>query len=221
MSVKHLSIMKIIESYKKGTIRSDNKRNSNLKLINSAIRSISERGINETTMLNVSKGAGLSHGIVNFHFKSKELLLIETLKFISNEYLEEFQKKLQKAKEDPEKKIIAIINNDFNKKICNRDKIAVWYTFLSEVKFKPVYLQICKERDEYYSEIVRSIFVELINKDKNKKLSAKKITTSLLALTMGLWLDQLVDPDIFKRNEAKEICLNFVKNIFPKQFKGF
>ena len=92
---------------------------------------------------------------------------------------------------------------------------------LSEVKFKPVYLQICKERDEYYSEIVRSIFVELINKDKNKKLSAKKITTSLLALTMGLWLDQLVDSDIFNRNEAKEICLNFVKNIFPKQFKGF
>ena len=84
-----------------------------------------------------------------------------------------------------------------DKKICNRDKIAVWYTFLSEVKFKPVYLQICKERDEYYSEIVRSIFVELINKDKNKKLSAKKITTSLLALTMGLWLDQLVDSDIF------------------------
>ena len=36
-------------------------------------------------MNDVSQGAGLSQGIVNFHFKSKELLLIETLKFISNE----------------------------------------------------------------------------------------------------------------------------------------
>ena len=213
--------MKNIQLVKKINTRLENKKTSNIKLINSAIKSISKRGINETTMSNVSQGAGLSQGIVNFHFKSKELLFIETLKYISNEYLAAFQHRLKRAGNDPRKKIIAIIKNDFDKKICNRDKIAVWYTFLSEVKFKPVYLQICKERDEYYSEIVRSIFVELINKDKNKKLSAKKITTSLLALTMGLWLDQLVDPDIFKRNEAKEICLNFVKNIFPKQFKVF
>jgi len=213
--------MKNIQLVKKINTRLENKKTSNIKLINSAIKSISKRGINETTMSNVSQGAGLSQGIVNFHFKSKELLFIETLRYISNEYLAAFQHRLKSAGNDPRKKIIAIIKNDFDKKICNRDKIAVWYTFLSEVKFKPVYLQICKERDEYYSEIVRSIFVELINKDKNKKLSAKKITTSLLALTMGLWLDQLVDSDIFNRNEAKEICLNFVKNIFPKQFKGF
>ena len=213
--------MKIIESYKKGTIRSDNKRNSNLKLINSAIRSISERGINETTMLNVSKWAGLSHGIVNFHFKSKELLLIETLKFISNEYLEEFQKKLLKAKEDPEKKIIAIINNDFDKNICNRDKVAVWYTFYSEVKFKPVYLQICKERDEYYNQVAESIIQELIDREKNKNLSAKQLATGLSALTLGLWLDQLVDSENFKRNNAKKICFDFIKINFPKQFKRF
>ena len=81
-------------------------------------------------MLDVSQGAGLSHGIVNFHFKSKELLLIETLKFVSNEYLESFQKCLVKSGPDPKKNIIAIIDNDFSKKICSRDKVALWFTFL-------------------------------------------------------------------------------------------
>ena len=56
-------------------------------------------------MSDVSQGAGLSQGIVNFHFKSKELLLIETLKFISNEYLESFQKCLMKSGNDPRKKM--------------------------------------------------------------------------------------------------------------------
>ena len=96
---------------KKTNIRTQNKKESNLKLINSAIKSISKRGINETTMSNVSQGAGLSQGIVNFHFKSKELLLIETLKFISNEYLEAFEKKLRKAGDNPANKIAAINNN--------------------------------------------------------------------------------------------------------------
>ena len=143
---------------KRLNLRIANKQSSNLKLISSAIKSISEKGISETTMSDVSQGAGLSQGIVNFHFKSKELLLIETLKFISNEYLQSFQNCLKKSGPDPCKRIIAIINNDFSKKICSRDKIALWFTFFSEVKFKPAYHQICKERDLYYQKDYRRYF---------------------------------------------------------------
>ena len=203
---------------KKINLRSENKKNSNLKLISSAIKNISQKGINETTMLDVSQGAGLSHGIVNFHFKSKELLLIETLKFVSNEYLESFQKCLVKSGSDPKKKIIAIIDNDFSKKICSRDKIALWFTFFSEVKFKPAYHQICKERDLYYQRIIEDIFRELINLEKSK-ISLINISKGLQALVMGLWLDQLEDPDTFNRKQAKQICFDYIKLNFPKQFK--
>ncbi len=204
---------------KKINLRSENKKNSNLKLISSAIKNISQKGIKETTMLDVSQGAGLSHGIVNFHFKSKELLLIETLKFVSNEYLESFQKCLVKSGSDPKKKIIAIIDNDFSKKICSRDKIALWFTFFSEVKFKPAYHQICKERDLYYQRIIEDIFRELINLEKSK-ISLINISNGLQALVMGLWLDQLEDPDTFNRKQAKQICFDYIKLNFPKQFKN-
>ena len=203
---------------KKINLRSENKKNSNLKLISSAIKNISQKGINETTMLDVSQGAGLSHGIVNFHFKSKELLLIETLKFVSNEYLESFQKCLVKSGTDPKKKIIAIIDNDFSKKICSRDKVALWFTFFSEVKFKPAYHKICKERDLYYQKITEDIFRELINLEKSK-ISLINISNGLQALVMGLWLDQLEDPDTFNRKQAKQICFDYIKLNFPKQFK--
>jgi len=204
---------------KRLNLRIANKQSSNLKLISSAIKSISEKGISETTMSDVSQGAGLSQGIVNFHFKSKELLLIETLKFISNEYLQSFQNCLKKSGSDPCKQIIAIINNDFSKKICSRDKIALWFTFFSEVKFKPAYHQICKERDLYYQKITEDIFRELIKLEKSK-ISLTNVSNGLQALVMGLWLDQLEDPDTFKRKQAKQICFNFIKSNFPKQFKN-
>ena len=204
---------------KRLNLRIANKQTSNLKLISSAIKSISEKGIKETTMSDVSQGAGLSQGIVNFHFKSKELLLIETLKFISNEYLQSFQNCLKKSGSDPCKRIIAIINNDFSKKICSRDKIALWFTFFSEVKFKPACHQICKERDLYYQKITEDIFRELIKLEKSK-ISLTNVSNGLQALVMGLWLDQLEDPDTFKRKQAKQICFNFIKSNFPKQFKN-
>ena len=204
---------------KRLNLRIANKQSSNLKLISSAIKSISEKGISETTMSDVSQGAGLSQGIVNFHFKSKELLLIETLKFISNEYLQSFQNCLKKSGSNPCKRIIAIVNNDFSKKICSRDKIALWFTFFSEVKFKPAYHQICKERDLYYQKITEDIFRELIKLEKSK-ISLTNVSNGLQALVMGLWLDQLEDPDTFKRKQAKQICFNYIKSNFPKQFKN-
>ena len=203
---------------KQRNLRSENKKNSNLKLISSTIKNLSKKGINELTMQDVSQGAGLSQGIVNFHFKSKELLLIETLRFISNEYLHSFQKSIAKTGNDPRKKLIAIIENDFSKKICTREKIAVWFTFFSEIKYKPAYHQICKERDLYYQSITEDIFAELIKKE-NIKLSKKNIARGFQALIMGLWLDQLEDPDTFSRIQAKKICFEFIKSNFPKQFK--
>ena len=200
-------------------LRSENKKNSNLKLISSTIKNLSKKGINELTMHDVSQGAGLSQGIVNFHFKSKELLLIETLRFISNEYLHSFQKSIAKTKNDPRRKLIGIIENDFSKKICTREKIAVWFTFFSEIKYKPAYHQICKERDLYYQSITENIFAELIKKE-NIRLSKKNIARGFQALIMGLWLDQLEDPDTFNRIQAKKICFEFIKSNFPKQFKG-
>ena len=166
---------------KQRNIRSENKKNSNLKLISSTIKNLSKKGINELTMQDVSEGAGLSQGIVNFHFKSKELLLIETLRFISNEYLHSFQKSIAKTVNDPRRKLIGIIENDFSKKICTREKISVWFTFFSEIKYKPAYHQICKERDLYYQSITEDIFAELIKKE-NIKLSKKNIARGFQAL---------------------------------------
>ena len=203
---------------KQRNLRSENKKNSNLKLISSTIKNLSKKGINELTMHDVSQGAGLSQGIVNFHFKSKELLLIETLRFISNEYLHSFQKSIAKTGNDPRRKLIGIIENDFSKKICTREKISVWFTFFSEIKYKPAYHQICKERDLYYQSITENIFAELIKKE-NIKLSKKNIARGFQALIMGLWLDQLEDPDTFSRIQAKKICFEFIKSNFPKQFK--
>ena len=48
--------------------RSENKKNSNLRLIFSTIKNLSKKGINDLTMNDVSQGAGLSQGIVTVSY---------------------------------------------------------------------------------------------------------------------------------------------------------
>lgn len=56
------------------------------QLINATMKSIARNGLSGTTMAEVTREAGLSLGIANLHFKSKEKLLIETLKHMTGEY---------------------------------------------------------------------------------------------------------------------------------------
>ena len=57
-----------------------------LQLIEATIETIARFGYSRTTMSEVARMAGLSHGLVNFHFQTKENLLTETLLYLSEEY---------------------------------------------------------------------------------------------------------------------------------------
>ena len=56
------------------------------QLIDATMRVLSRKGYAQTTLSNVALEAGVSHGLVNFHFESKEKLLTATLLFLSDEY---------------------------------------------------------------------------------------------------------------------------------------
>ena len=57
------------------------------QLIDATIRAIGRFGYTSTTLTHVAGEAGLSPGIVNFYFKSKDQLLLATLEQIAEEPL--------------------------------------------------------------------------------------------------------------------------------------
>ena len=48
-----------------------------------------------------------------------------------------------------------MVELDFRRSICSRDKLAVWFAFWGERRFRPTYRRICAERDRSYDEMVR------------------------------------------------------------------
>ena len=146
------------------------------KLIDATIETIAKRGLGETTISHVSQAAKVSQGYANFKFKSKENLLLSSLKFISDEYKKSWGKIFEEQNINPEERVLKIIENDFSSKIASRNKIAVWIAFYSEVKFRPSYLSICQHQEEIYSEQMEKLIQEILDKNKEKALSAKEIS---------------------------------------------
>lgn len=96
------------------------------KLIEATIETIAERGLADTTISHVAQKAKVSQGYASFRFKSKENLLLSSLKFLSDEYKKSWQKIFEDKNLDPIDRLLRIFENDFSKKIANRNKISVW-----------------------------------------------------------------------------------------------
>ena len=127
--------------------RTASKEERKTQLIKATIRSIAKHGLSVTTMATVANEAGLSQGIINLHFQSKERLLEETLAYVVNEYRATWNRALQISGDSAVEKLTALVEVDFDKKVCQLNKLAVWFAFWGESKSRPTYRKICAKLD--------------------------------------------------------------------------
>lgn len=189
------------------------------QLIKATIRSIARHGLSVTTIATVAKEAGLSQGIINLHFQSKERLLEETLSHIVDEYRVSWYKAFQASGETTVEKLAAIAAVDFERHICQRNKLAVWFAFWGESRSRLTYRKTCAESSREYKQLLTGLCEDII-KQGGYKVQAKHVAIGLLALNSGLWLDMLISPAEMSAEQAREISLSYLRGVFPEHFPG-
>jgi len=188
------------------------------QLIDSTIKCIARKGMSSTTLGDVAREAGLSQGIVNLHFESKDNLLTETLRYLSDEYKVQFQRAIQRAGSKPEYQLHALMKLDLRPSILDRNKLAVWFGFWSEVKSRPTYQEICEQTDDYYDDIIRALCSRIIVDGSYKGVAAGTVSTALNSMTNGMWLSYLISPKHFDRTTAMSAIDEYLHHVFPKHF---
>ncbi|MGI9271865.1 MAG: transcriptional regulator BetI [Woeseiaceae bacterium] len=188
------------------------------QLIDATMKCIARKGMGSTTLSDVAKEAGLSQGIVNLHFESKENLLTETLASLAGEYREKFDKALANAGPGPADKLAAIMEHDLRPSICNRGKLAIWFAFWGEVKSRPTYQRMCAEWDQRYDDVVAGLCDEIIADGDYKDISAPSVAYALASMINGLWLSCLISPQTWDRDDAKAATMNYLASTFPNHF---
>ncbi len=189
------------------------------QLIEATIRSVARHGLADTTIATVAREAGLSQGIINLHFRSKGGLLTDTLRYLADEYRSVCQEAAAAAEVSPVAGLQAMVDLDFRRNICARDKLAVWFAFWGERKFRPTYRRICAERDKSYDDMVRVMCARLCEQGDYPNVDPALVADGLSALTDGLWLDLLVRPESMSRDLARRIALSYLADAFPHHFR--
>lgn len=187
------------------------------QLIEATIETIATHGYSRTTTGNVAREAGLSHGLVNFHFESKEMLLTETLRFLAEEYRLNWTLALAAAGETPAEQLDAILRADFNPEICTGPRVSAWCAFWGEAQSRPLYQEQCGANDAEYKRTLETICARMAA-EYGPKMPAERIARVLRVVSEGVWLDMITVGAPCDLQEAMRTVFACAAAFFPERF---
>ena len=195
------------------------------QLIGSTIECIDQFGLSQTTIAKIAQHAGVSQGVVIFHFQTKELLLEQVLRFLSKEYTDNWKSAIAVAGDSPIDKLCSIVMSAFSPKVCNRKNLGVWYAFWGASQSRPTYQEVCGQTDSEFSSTLLSLCTQLCAGVKTS-VSAEVAAMGVEGMLDGLWQSCLIGESKFSPKEANKTVFALMELMFPlekstiEEYKG-
>ena len=197
--------------------RAKQKQHTRQKLIEATMEVIASEGFSGVTMAKVAEKAGLSRGIGNFHFQSKEQLLLETLHTLYMEFEDGWRNAVAGAGSSPVEQLKDLIKTTLNPPIAEYKRVAVWLAYWGEAPSRKKYLEICAARDCEWDAAVEDILRQLVDDEFNSHgMTLAKIAHSLTAMMDGFWVEYLIADGRYTPDDAVKACFAFLASFSPE-----
>jgi TetR/AcrR family transcriptional repressor of bet genes len=188
-------------------------------LIDACISALHIYGPSRTTVEKVVAIAKMSPGIVRFYFDSKAAMLVASLQFLSDEFEDQLLVPVSKLKSSPVAALELMVDLYLDPEIASPRKVSVWYAFWGEASSRQEYYDICGQKDEGFTVLVRELIVRLIEDTGRAQLDPDGIALGLIGVLEMLWQDfAFRSEEDIDRPAAKRRCLAYLRSVFPGQF---
>src|SRR5882762_2682210 len=151
-------------------------------LVKAAYQTFLKYGLSGTTVARIGEQAGMSHGIVNYYFKSKDHLLSAVIRYAFQLILQHSILFLRDA-ETPRERISAVIAGNFPAELFNQETATAWISFFAEV---PTNSEFARLQDMFYRRLRSNLVFNL--KQVTSPSHAERIALGISVWIDGLWL---------------------------------
>lgn len=151
-------------------------------LIEAAYQTFLEHGFNGMTMARIGERAGMSHGIVNYYFKSKDELVNAVVRKANFLIMQDTAQRLRVAK-TPRERVSAVISGNFPSKLFTREIARAWVSYYAAIGQRKDLERMQKVVDVRLASNLMHALTQIVARDR-----AKLLTDYIAVLIDGYWL---------------------------------
>jgi AcrR family transcriptional regulator len=193
------------KSVKKIVYRRKSAKQRRKELIQAGIICLGKGGMSAFTIDQICKQAGVSRGLINHHFKTKEDLLTCIYADMTDHLVQE------STSDKPRQQLTEIIETSFDEQSFNRSNLRAWLSIWGEVATNEALNSLHQKRYHLYKSRIASALTRIAETDKTL-LDADSVARQLIALIDGLWLEYCLHSTDFSLAAARADCYRFLKS---------
>lgn len=183
------------------------------QLINATLESVAIHGLSDTTIMTISRIAGMSSGIISHYFGGKQELIEATVNYL----LDQVQQSLLESIADKElghsERLMMIVEANFSQFQRSSLVTKTWISFWARSMHDPALARLQSINSKRLDSNLRFSFKKL-NFDAAIAEQAAKQTSAMID---GFWLRSALstNPE-YEFEIAKEMCKEFVLNLIKQ-----
>ncbi len=182
------------------------------KLIKATIECLMKNGVDGVSVRKICTEAGVSVGLINYHYPSLQNLIADSYKELALSLLERAINSANEVDGTPEQKLSQFLFTSFDKISMNRRTLRAWIVFWGMIESSPPVKEAHDVANQAFEGFLENIFIEL-NKQMPLKTTPRLAAIGLTALQDGLWLEFGLQSGTFTAMEAQELCELWVNSI--------
>jgi len=202
----------IIKTTDKRRLRGEESRRL---ILQAAVDSIAMEGLGSLTLDRVAVRAGISRGLVVFHFKSKKKLVEEVLHYLGLQYSGGWYEIIEEKDEDDVSKLLRLIEYDIRFACQHPKYVSAWHAFWGDAKGNLLFHELVVPRDEGYAADMARLLEKISDADGYDKQDLPTITHGLVAMMFGIWTHLHLNPGMEDCSVNTDAVRLFLRKMFP------
>ena len=181
------------------------------EIVLALLKVMSERGYEKASIQVIAKEAGLSSGLLHYHFKSKQEILLALVQWITNSATERLIR-MSEGLTDPWEKIAAFINARLaNDKNTLQEEVSAWVVIAGESVRQPEVKALYVELIDEQLKLLKHLIADLWEGKSTRSKEVINLSAIILAAMEGAFQLSATAGEVMPKNYAAESVLKLIK----------
>lgn len=183
------------------------------RLIEATIECLKRYGHEGLSVRRISAEAGVSIGLINHHFPTKNALVAEAYRYFNAQLNQVVLDAMAHAPQSPRERLRALFRAIFSPPNLDREVLTVWIVLWGLYHHSREIQKAHAEAYGGYVEMLRELLAAFQKESGKFRLSLRLAAIGAQALLDGLWLEWCLDPENFSPQEAVQLCDAWVDSL--------
>ena len=191
------------------------------RLVEATLRCLQHYGFQGTSIRRICAEAGVSIGLINHHYRSKDELVAETYLTITQRITGQLRQAIDAAAPDARSRLGAFFRASFSPELLDPALLDAYLAFWGAVKSAEA---ITRAHDESYGEYRATIsqaLMQLAREQGWRRFDSDLAAIALSAMLDGLWLEYGLNPRTFSPAQGVQVCEAWIDGLVGGGYERF